>query len=92
MWLHHRYGGEKLMWLHKPCPLSDPHNGQKSVRLHNPYVPGTLHWGEIKMASQPLPSRNPQSGEKSMWLHYHCLLGIPVVGISQCGYMTPAFS
>ena len=60
--------------------------------LHNPCLLRILHWGEIKMASQTLPSRNPQSGEESMWLHYHCQLGIPIVGINQCSYITRAFS
>ena len=40
----------------------------------------------------PLPSRGPHSGEKSIWLHHPCLLGVPIVGRNQYGYITPAFS
>ena len=28
----------------------------------------------------------------SIWLHHPCLLGVPIVGIDQYGYITPAFS
>ena len=44
------------------------------------------------MATSPLPSQGPTSGEKSTWLHYPCLLGVPMVGRNQYGYINPAFA
>ena len=44
------------------------------------------------MATSPMPSWGPHCGERSMWLHHPCLLGVPIVGRDQCGYITPTFS
>ena len=41
------------------------------------------------MATQPLLARDPQSGERSTWLHKLRLLGVPIVGKGQYGYITP---
>ena len=47
--------------------------------------------GEMNMATSPLPSWGPHGGGKSIWLHHPCLLGVPMVGRDQYGYITPAF-
>ena len=53
---------------------------------------GTPWWGEINMATSTLPSQGSHGGEKSTWLHQPCLLGVPMVGRNQHGYITLAFS
>ena len=44
------------------------------------------------MATPSLPSRDPHRGGKSIWLHQPCLLGIPIVGRNQYGYITPVYT
>ena len=38
-----------------------------------------------------MPSSGLHGGEKSIWLHHPCLLGVPMVGRNQYGYITYAF-
>ena len=86
------HSGEKSIWLHHPCLLGIPIVGRIQYGYITPAFSGSPWWGEINMATSPLPSRGPHSGEKSIWLHRPCLLGIPIVGRNQYGYITPAFS
>ena len=44
------------------------------------------------MHTSLLPSWGPHSVEKSLSLHHPCVLGVPIVGKNQYGYITAAFS
>ena len=59
---------------------------------HPPAFSGSPWWEEFNMATSPLPSRGPHGEESSIWLHNCCLLGVPMVGRVQYGYITAAFS
>ena len=85
-------GGERSTWLHHLCLLRVPEEGRNQYGYITPAFSGSPWWGEIYMATSLLPSRGPHGGEKSIWLHHPCLLGVPMVGRNEYGYITPAFS
>ena len=86
------HGGERAIWLHHPCLLGVPMVGREQYGYITPAFSGSPWWGESNMATSPLPSRGPHGKERAIWLHHPCLLGVPMVGREQYGYITPAFS
>ena len=86
------HGGEKSIWLHHLCLLGVPMVGRNQYGYITSAFSGSPWWGEINMATSTLPSQGPHGGEKSIWLHLPYLLGVPMVGRNQNGYITPAFS
>ena len=63
-------------WLPNTCRLGGPKLGGMATT--------------INMAISRRPSQGPHGGERSIWPHHRCLLGVPVVGRNQHGYINPA--
>ena len=83
--------GEESNCLHQPCLLRGLKVGRNQIGYITLAFLGSPKWGRIKLATSPLPSRGPQNGEESNWLHQPCVLGGPIMGRNQIGYITFAF-
>ena len=75
-----------------PCLLGVPMVRRDQYGYFIPAFSESPWCGDINMATSPLPSRGPHGAERSIWLLYPCLLGVPMVGRHQSGYITPTFS
>ena len=86
------HGGEKLQWLYQPhpCLLRVPMVGRNQNGYITSAFSGSLWREEIKVGTSHLPPRGLH-GEKSKWIHHPYLLGVPMAGRSQNGYITLAF-
>ena len=75
-----------LMQLSAGSPPHFPYNAPipHACKQYVPYRNHECHC----IPKSPLPSRATHSGERSIWLHHPYLLGFPIVGKDQYGYIT----